>query len=204
MKFEIKRECSYSFSSHVVRNVLVLCHVDAALKFFIAGAIQGSREGTLGADQEYREEIRKIILERYPAAAVICPLKLLLERFAGRSEQARADYERETAGEILNTKAYGPVVAEIRAAFVELTELAAQADVLVAYLPNHEASMGTAMEMWSAFSHGKAVISITPMTRNLSVVSTSDVILPSIESFDAFLGAGRLSEILMGKPQQRG
>ena len=169
----------------------------ASLEFFIAGAIQGSREGTFGMDQEYRATLRKIILDRYPNAIVICPLALLKERFSQREDQARIEYERETGGELLDAKKYSPVVAEIRTAFVELTELAAQADVLVAYLPNQEASMGTAMEMWSAYSHGRAVITITSMTRNLSIIGTSNIVLHSIADFEAFLGSDRFSELLV-------
>lgn len=147
-------------------------------------------------DQEYRVTLRKIILDRYPDATVICPLVLLQQRFSNREDQARADYERETNGEVLDATNYSPVVLEIRTAFVELTELAAQADVLVAYLPNQEASMGTAMEMWSAYSHGRPVITITTMTRNLSIIGTSNIVLHSIADFEGFLGSDRFSELL--------
>lgn len=174
----------------------------ASLKFFIAGAIQGSREGTFGMDQEYRTTLRKIILDRYPNATVICPLALLKDRFAQREDQARADFERETRNTTLDSRRYGPVVGEIRAAFVELTELAAQADILIAYLPDQEASMGTAMEMWSAFSHGRLVITITSMTRNLSIIGTSHIVLQSIADFEAFLSDGRLSELLATDAEQ--
>jgi hypothetical protein len=149
--------------------------------------------------QEYRAALQTVILARYPDATVVCPLALLQGRFAGRLDQAVAAYEQETTGETLSAEKYSPIVAEIREAFCELTELAAQSDVLIAYLPNHEASMGTAMEMWSSWSHGRAVISITSMTRNLSIIGTSDIVLPSIESFDSFLGADGLRDLLTRK-----
>lgn len=178
------------------KNMLALSNVQRPLKFFIAGAIQGSREGTLGVDQEYRRTLRRIIIDCYPDATIICPLALLKERFSDREDTARADFERETNSGLLNAKEYGPVVSEIRAAFCELTRVAAEADVLIAYLPDHEASMGTAMEMWSAYSHDRQVITITSMTRNLSIVATSGVVLPSIDEFESFLLAGRLTELL--------
>lgn len=182
--------------------MLALSQVESTLKFFIAGAIQGSRSGTIGMNQDYRSALQTIIRNKYPDATIVCPLVLLQERFAGRLDQAVAAYEQETAGEILDAAEYGPIVAEIRAAFAELTELAASADVLIAYLPNHEASMGTAMEMWSAYARGRSVIAITSMTRNLSIVSTSDIVLPSIESFAAFLEAGKLSSLHAGKSKR--
>lgn len=184
--------------------MLALCHMVAPLKFFIAGAIQGSREGTLGMDQEYRVTLRKIILDRYPDAVVLCPLLLLKKRFSDREDQARTDFERETLGETLDAREYGPVVSEIRAAFGELTGLAAQADILIAFLPNQEASMGTAMEMWSAYSHRRPVITITSMTRNLSIVATSNIVLPSIAAFEVFLRAGRLGDLLVECAPQQG
>src|SRR5438045_4102141 len=134
--------------------------------FFIAGAIQGSRPGTTGTDQSYRAALRQLILSRYPDSAIHCGLELLRERFAGKLDQALAAYAQETVTEVLDADGYGPLVAEIRAAFVEITRLAAQADVLVAYLPDHEASMGTAMEMWSAYAHDRIIITISSMRQN--------------------------------------
>ena len=171
-------------------------HVKSPLTFFIAGAIQGSRQSTIGMNQEYRAALQKTITGHISDATVVCPLALLMERFAGRLEQAVSAYEQETTGENLDAQAYGPIVSEIRAAFCELTEIAARSDVLIAYLPDHEASMGTAMEMWSAYSHGRPVIAITSMTKNLSIIATSDIVLPSIEAFEAFLAAGGLRDLL--------
>jgi hypothetical protein len=170
--------------------------VEPPLKFFIAGTIQGSRQGTSGVDQAYRATLRKVILDRYPNAIITCPLALLMDRFSNRLDLARADFERETVAEILNANEYGPIVGEIRSAFVELTQLAASADILVAYLPENEASMGTAMEIWSAYLHRRFVIALTPMTQNLSIVATSNIILPSIASFEVFLRDSELSEVL--------
>ena len=167
-----------------------------SLTFFIAGAIQGSRPGIIGIDQVYRERLQQSIHRFFPEATVLCPLAVLKERFAGRLDQAASVYQSETASEFLDARRYGDTVTEIRAAFCELTALAAQADVLIAYLPNHEASMGTAMEMWSAYTHGRVVIAITSMTRNLSIIATSNLLLPSIASLEAFMQDGGLRELL--------
>jgi hypothetical protein len=168
----------------------------SSLTFFIAGAIQGSRPGIVGIDQGYRERLLQSIHSFFPEATVLCPLTILKERFADRLEQATSVYQSETANEFLDARRYGGTVAEIRAAFCEITALAVQADVLIAFLPNHEASMGTAMEMWSAYTHGRVVIAITSMTRNLSIIATSNIILPSIASFEAFMQDGGLRELL--------
>lgn len=171
--------------------------------FFIAGTIQGSRHGTKGVDQSYRSALQKLILRSYPDSVIHCPLELLRKRFEATLDQALAAYEQETTAPIVDGDEYGPIVSEIRSAFVDLVNLASRADVLVAYLPDHEASMGTAMEMWSAYSRDKVVISICSMTKNLAVVATSTVILPSIESFDSFLASARLEELINKKQRQR-
>lgn len=168
----------------------------SSLTFFIAGAIQGSRPGIVGIDQGYREHLQQSIHRFFPEATVLCPLAVLKERFAGRLDQAALVYQSETNSEFLDARRYGDTIAEIRAAFCEITALAAQADVLIAFLPNHEASMGTAMEMWSAYTHGRVVIAITSMTQNLSIIATSNIVLPSIASLEAFMQDGGLRELL--------
>lgn len=170
--------------------------------FFISGTIQGSRRGTGGVEQGYRSALQELIRRHYRDAIIHCPLEVLRRRFASNLDQALAAYEHETAAETLYCDRFSPLVSEVRAAFVDLVTLASEADVLVAYLPGHEASMGTAMEMWSAFSRGRVIITISAMTQNLAIVSTSTVLLPSVEHFDRFLAGGSLNDLIDRKGGQ--
>jgi hypothetical protein len=170
--------------------------------FFISGTIQGSRRGTGGVDQGYRSALQELIRRHYRDAIIHCPLEVLRSRFAANLDQALAAYEQETAAETLYGDRFSPLVSEVRAAFIDLVTLASQADVLVAYLPGHEASMGTAMEMWSAYFRGRVIVTISSMTQNLAIVSTSTVILPSVEQFDHFLAGGSLDDLIARKRGQ--
>ena len=58
------------------------------------------------------------------------------------------------------------------------------------------ASMGTAIELWTAY-HGRAyVIAVTPMTRNWVVQITADKVLPDLECLLDYIQSGRLGEEL--------
>ena len=69
-----------------------------------------------------------------------------------------------------------------------------QFDVLIAYVP--EASMGTAIEMWEAHTHGKFVIAITPLVRNWVVQITSNVIYESVSAFVDSLRSGEIDRLM--------
>jgi hypothetical protein len=146
--------------------------------------------------------LQKVLLKYHPGAIIHCPLDILRKRFSEKLDQAVAAYMQETATSTLELSRYSSTVLEIRSAFVDLVNLASEADVLIAYLPDHEASMGTAMEMWSAFSHDKVIVTISALTQNLAVVSTSTLVLPTIEDFDKFLSHAGL-ENLISKVQSR-
>jgi len=66
--------------------------------------------------------------------------------------------------------------------------------VLVAYLP--EASMGTAIEMWEAYQHGAAVISISPLRTNWTVCFLSHAIYDDMEQFAAALQSGEVARVI--------
>jgi len=87
------------------------------------------------------------------------------------------------------------LVLAVRQRFRELVLQAGRADVLIAYLPA-ELSMGTAMEMWAASANARPVITITPMNQNLAIVSTSTVIVPTLEAFEAMVSSGELDTYL--------
>lgn len=166
------------------------------LTFFISGTIQGSRYGIESADQSYRSVLQNVILKYYPNSIIYCPLEILRKRFSATLDQAVTAYKQETTTKILESSKYSSTVSEIRSAFADIVKLAARADVLVAYLPGHEASMGTAMEMWSAYSNDRVLITISSMFQNLAVVSTSALVIPSIEDFDRFLASGGLESLI--------
>ena len=69
---------------------------------------------------------------------------------------------------------------------------------MLAFVP--EASMGTAIEMWEAHRHGKAVIAVSPMKHNWAVKFLSHELFADLESLEASLASGtlvrRLEEIL--------
>ena len=69
-----------------------------------------------------------------------------------------------------------------------------QFDVLIAYVP--EASMGTAIEMWEAYTHEKFVITITPLVRNWVVQITSNVIYENVPAFVDSLRSGEIDRLM--------
>jgi nicotinamide-nucleotide amidase len=138
------------------------------LRFFVAGIMQGSRQDDDICDQDYRTAIREIIVRHCPGAEVVCPLELHPDSIGYGYEQGK-----ET--------------------FLELAERAAQADILVAYLP--EASMGTAIEMWHAYSAGARILTISPMAENWVVKFLSDRVFPTTEEFAEFLAEGGLGRL---------
>lgn len=140
------------------------------MRFFIAGIIQGSRTDISIHDQGYREAIGAIIRSRFPEAEIVDPLELHPD--AGMN--------------------YGPEKA--RQTLLEMAQEAAKADVLIAYVP--EASMGTAVEMWQAYQHGKPVLTISPLAENWVVKFLSARVFPSLGAFESFVAGGELDRLL--------
>jgi hypothetical protein len=117
-------------------------------------------------DQGYREFITRILQDNLADAVVIDPWAL-----HPSSEQYSIERARET--------------------FKDMNALAGQADVLVAYVP--EASMGTAVEMWQAYSNGARVYCISPLAQNWVVKLLSSRLFPTIEAFEKFVRTGGLA-----------
>lgn len=174
------------------------------LTFFIAGTMQGSRKGIDVLDQSYRAELRDIITNRYPFCTIYCPYQIMLAKFSADFDILGAKYKSLVDCEPLYYDQYVSVIGSVTQQFNELTEFAGKVDVLIAYLPDHESSMGTAMEMWSAYLNKKIVITISPMKQNLAILSTSTVIVPSISSFEKLLAQGWLdAQFLRGSPNKK-
>jgi len=146
------------------------------LDFFLAGIIQGSITESRIHSQDYRGGIREAIERAVPGARVYCPV---------------TNYP--------NSLDYGD--EKSRRVFFGLMGRAAEADVLVAFLP--EASMGTAIEMWQAHRAGRVVLAVSEMTVNWSVRFLADRIFPRFEELEAFLAGDAFRELLAEKEALR-
>jgi len=135
------------------------------MRVFIAGIMQGSRNDRGIEAQDYRSEIAQIVRQYVPDADVLDPFELYPDSVNYGPEQARRT-------------------------FLNLVELAGQADVLIAYVPS--ASMGTAVEMWSAYQGSVRVYTISPLADNWVVHSLSERIFPDVAAFAAFVASGGL------------
>lgn len=71
---------------------------------------------------------------------------------------------------------FGAVAAE----FLAETATAADCSLCIAYLPGSGLSMGTAMEMYAAKAAGIPVVTVTGNVRNLTVLSTSDLVVSDL------------------------
>ncbi len=141
------------------------------MQIYIAGIMQGSREDDLVNTQDYRSVIAEALEKKYANVSVIDPFALYPESINYDIKQARKTFEDEVM-------------------------LAAEADMLIAYLP--EASMGTAIEMWVAHKAGKRIIAVTPLAHNWVVRLTADEVLPDLESLLAAIEDGRLGGLMVG------
>ncbi len=143
------------------------------MRFFLAGIIQGSHTEALVHNQDYREQIKRLLEVEFPEAEIYDP----------RAEHADSINYDEATG---------------RRVFFRHNEMCRQIDVLLAFLP--EASMGTAIEMWEAYRHGTAVIAVSPMAHNWSVKFLSHALYADLEGFEAALAEGavaaRIREVL--------
>ena len=135
------------------------------MRVFIAGIMQGSLQGSDVVAQDYREQIAELITTRIPDTEIWDPNQI---------HPNGVDYVRDKAKRTL----------------IEMAELAAKADCVVAYVP--EASMGTALEMWMAHQAGVPVYTISPMTENWVVFTLSRGVFPTIEAFGEFVNSGGL------------
>ncbi len=139
------------------------------MQVFIAGIMQGSRLDRFIDGQDYRQVIAQAIEDHDTSASIVDPNEL---------HPQGVDY-----GD-----------AEAKATLLEMAELAAQADLLVAYAP--QASMGTAIEMWQAFRANVPIVTVSPLEANWVVRHLSDVVLPDLHAFQAWVADGGLPRLL--------
>jgi hypothetical protein len=137
------------------------------MRVFISGIMQGSRIDGKIDSQGYRHEIARMLQRHVPEVDVLDAFELHPDSVTYGPEQAKQT-------------------------LLELFALAGQADVLVAYVPS--ASMGTAIEMWSAYQSSVPVYTICPLADNWVVRSLSKRVFPDMATFAAFVASGGLDE----------
>lgn len=165
-----------------------------AQSFFIAGTMQGSRNGSAQVDQSYRKTIANIVTKVFPSARINCPASVMAAKLGAHEQEIRKAHERLAGTAHINTASFDQPLQRLTSVFHELVDLCANSDICIAYLPGHEASMGTAAEMFAARRKGKPVIAITEMTQNLAVMSCATLIIPSIEDLESALASFRLPQ----------
>jgi len=134
-------------------------------RVFIGGIMQGSIPEMAIHGQDYRARIAGLVRRHYPGVEIVDPF--LLHPNSVRYDRAQA----------IET-------------FMAMLDEAAAADVLIAFLP--EASLGTAAEIWRAYSAGKPVYVLSPMVHNWMLWATATRILEDWESFETFIAGGGL------------
>ncbi|MFO0900931.1 MAG: hypothetical protein U0836_26175 [Pirellulales bacterium] len=139
------------------------------MRFFLAGIMQGSHLGLLLHNQDYRAGLKALLAEYFPGAEIYDPL---------------ADHQ--------NSLAYDDDFG--RRVFLGHNELCGQVDVLLAFVP--QASMGTAIEMWEAYRHGKVVLTVSPLEHNWTVKYLSHRVYADVEQFTAELQSGAVRRLI--------
>ena len=136
---------------------------------FLAGIMQGSHVAALVHDQNYRAELRDVVQRHWPGAEVYDP-------HAGHANSVGYSLDRA------------------RGVFDAHVAMCREFDLVIAFVP--EASMGTAIEIWEASRHGRAVITITPLVHNWVVQLTSLAVYRDRAAFEAALTAGDVDRLL--------
>ena len=137
------------------------------MRLFLAGIMQGSHAGVEMHPQVYRGHLRQLLAKHLPQAEVYDPLA---------DHKLSLDYDFDQG----------------RSVFLHHNRMCSETDVLLAFVP--EASMGTAIEMWEAWRHGRIVITISPLAHNWSVKFLSHLLYPDLPAFEAELVSGKLAE----------
>jgi hypothetical protein len=141
------------------------------MRVFIGGIMQGSHQANVMADQGYREAIGEALRQRWAGVEVVDPLLLHPEGLAYGDDGARQT-------------------------LLEMLALTPECDLVVAYLPT--ASMGTALEMYSAYRAGVPIVAVSPMQHNWVLRAFARRIYPDLPSFLAAIERAETLTDLMG------
>ena len=140
------------------------------MRFFLAGIMQGSHEGTELHQQDYRSRLAEWIIANVPEADVYDPLSGHPESVAYSEEDGRR-------------------------VFYAHNRLCREVDVVIAFVP--EASMGTAIEMWEAHEHGRAaVLTISPLEHNWAVRFCSHAVYADLDAFENAFRDGQVLTVV--------
>jgi hypothetical protein len=142
------------------------------MRFFLAGIMQGSHLGEVLHNQDYRARLKSLLASAFPDADIYDPL-------ADHSNSLTYDEDQG------------------RRVFLGHNRLCSEVDVVLAFVP--EASMGTAIEMWEAYKHGRIVVTISPLKHNWAVKFLSDVVYSDVSEFEQALESGKLAALLAKK-----
>ena len=143
------------------------------MRVFIAGIMQGSHVEAVLHGQDYRERLTTLLGRYYPDSEIYAP---------GAAHRESLDYGDEQGRDV----------------FMMHNRMCAEVDVVVAFLP--EASMGTAIEIWEAFVHGRRVVTISPLHRNWVVRYCSHLVLEDLGSLEQALEDGTFQQAVAGVP----
>ncbi len=139
--------------------------------------MQGSHRGAELHNQDYRGQIKRLLVDHFPGADVYDPLA---------DHSGSLGYDERRGREV----------------FWHHNRLCREVDVVLAVVP--EASMGTAIEMWEAHEHGRTVVTVSPLVHNWAVKFLSHVLYADLEELRAAIVSGRLAEQLRNvNPQRR-
>lgn len=132
------------------------------MRIFIGGVMQASNHGKGIVDQAYRNLLADILTARWPDVEVVDPFRL---------HPDSVEYDDALAKQTL----------------FDLLALAGSSDLVLAYLP--VASMGTALEMYTAYQRGVPVVTISPLAENWVVRALSRRVYPDVAGFMAAVDA---------------
>ena len=139
------------------------------MRIFLAGIMQGSHLGTVLHNQDYRGRIKDLLEQHLPGAEVYDPLA---------DHRNSLNYDDELG----------------RSVFFHHNRLCREVDVVLAFVP--EASMGTAIEMWEAWQHGRAVIAVSPLKHNWAVKFLSHQIYADLDELEAAVKSGAFAQTI--------
>lgn len=149
--------------------------------YFLSGVMQGAKADGVGVagtvNQDYRAQMKQAILAADETATIIEPWDLVGEVCA------RLYPEGTPPEDMFKDEEH------VRSAFGTCVRAAAEADVIVSYLP--EASMGSAVELHAAHAAGRKVLAVAPssMANNWVVRSYSDRVFCSIRDMGDWLAS---------------
>lgn len=118
--------------------------------------MQASIPGKGIVNQDYRQVIGQALKARWPDIEIVDPFILHP-----------------------NSVEYGD--DEARETLLAMADLAGRCDLVIAYVPT--ASMGTALEMYSAYRAGVPVVTISPLSENWVVKTLSRRVYGDLDAF---------------------